>query len=93
MERLSRFAHLQGQPRRPTLDKIEGVEVVVRGAEMTEGRMGPYVIIEIEGEDGEPEFYQCSGKFVVDAFEEAIESDAFPCKACFIRSGKAWIVT
>ena len=80
----------EGVPLR--LEDIEGQDVTVTAVEFTSGSFGPYMTMTVVNKDGEALDVMTGAKLVVDAMENAVEADALPCDAKFVRRGRTWLV-
>lgn len=92
MARLLDHAHKQAEGVPLRLEDIEGEEVTVTSVEFSSGNFGPYMTMEVVNEDGEVLDVMTGAKLVVDAIENAVEADALPCEAKFVRRGRTWLI-
>lgn len=80
----------EGVPLR--LEDIEGQEVTVTDVMFTSGAFGPYMTMTVVNAEGEALDVMTGAKLVVDAMENAVDADALPCEAKFVRRGRTWLV-
>ena len=80
----------EGVPLR--LENIEGQEVTIQSVEFSSGSFGPYMTMQVIVEGGEVLDVMTGAKLVLDAIENAVDADALPCEAKFVRRGRTWLV-
>jgi len=79
----------EGVPLR--LEAIEGQSVTITGVEFSSGSFGSYLTMTVVDENGEA-LDVMTAKLVVDALEHAVEDEALPCEAKFVRRGRTWLI-
>jgi len=92
MGKLLDHAHKQAEGVPLRLDNIEGQLVTITGVDFTSGSFGPYMTMNVVNTDGEVLDVMTGAKLVLDAIENAIDADALPCEATFVRRGKTWLI-
>ena len=92
MARLVDHAHKQAEGVPLRLENIEGLEVTVTEVEFTSGNFGPYMTMKVVNAEGEILDVMTGATLVLDAMENAVDVDALPCEAKFVRRGRTWLV-
>ena len=80
----------EGVPLR--LENIEGQEVMVTEVTFSSGAFGSYMTMKVVDADGEILDIMTGAKLVLDAIENAVDADALPCEATFVRRGRTWLI-
>jgi len=84
------FKQAEGVPLR--LEDIEGQAGTITEVEFKSGAFGSYLTMTFVDTDGEAMDVMSGAKLVVDALENAVENDALPCEAKFVRRGRTWLI-
>ena len=80
----------EGVPLR--LENIEGQAVTITSVEFSSGSFGAYLTMTVISGNGEALDVMTGAKLVVDALENAVENEALPCEAKFVRRGRTWLI-
>jgi len=80
----------EGVPLR--LENIEGQPVRITAVEFSSGSFGSYMTMTVIDENGEALDVMTGAKLIVDALENAVDNEALPCEAKFVRRGRTWLV-
>jgi len=92
MGKLLDHAHKQAEGVPLRLDNIEGEPVTVTDVEFSSGSFGAYMTMKVVNKDGEVLDVMTGAKLVLDAIENAVDADALPCEATFVRRGRTWLI-
>ena len=92
MGQLLNHAHKQAEGVPLRLENIEGQAVTITAVEFSSGSFGAYLTMMVVDGEGEVLDVMTGAKLVVDALENAVETEALPCEAKFVRRGRTWII-
>jgi hypothetical protein len=92
MARLADFAKDRKGGWGVPLASIANLDVKVWGYSTTEGKFGTVYIMDVELPSGERVSVYTSGTVIARSLEQALEADAFPVEARFVKRKRYWEV-
>jgi hypothetical protein len=92
MARLAEFAKDRKGGWGVPLASIANLDVKVWGYSTVEGKFGTVYIMDVELPTGERESVYASGTVIARALERALDANAFPVEARFVKRKRYWEV-
>ena len=90
--RLATYATGQLPADHHQLAEIDGTEVIIQHAYLSETQFGSYAGLDIELPTGKRMWFTACGMSILMAVKNALDADAFPLAAKFSRPNRLWTI-
>jgi hypothetical protein len=92
MERLTKYLPERFSQKALRLEDIEGEEVVLVGARIANGQYGEYLFMDLQCADGKVITVMTGAQIVLESVKSALEHNALPLTARFVKKGRKWTI-